>query len=110
MNALAASFPNVSHSYQHTHTLSHAHDDLEGVCFGHQVIARALDGSCVLTNGRYEVAVTAVQLTQQSPHRSARATCCLDLSTSLIRPAGHLTDAQGPRPQVTTQRTHLQLD
>ncbi|KAG9311387.1 class I glutamine amidotransferase-like protein [Chiua virens] len=34
-----------------------------GICFGHQIIARALGGSCVPNNGRWEVAVTTIQLT-----------------------------------------------
>ncbi|KAI9459060.1 class I glutamine amidotransferase-like protein [Boletus coccyginus] len=34
-----------------------------GICFGHQIIARALGGSCVQNDGRWEVAVTTVQLT-----------------------------------------------
>ncbi|KAG6331617.1 hypothetical protein ID866_7471 [Astraeus odoratus] len=34
-----------------------------GICFGHQIIARALGGSCVPNNGKWEVAVTNVQLT-----------------------------------------------
>ncbi|KAG8221557.1 class I glutamine amidotransferase-like protein [Butyriboletus roseoflavus] len=33
-----------------------------GICFGHQIIARALGGSCVQNNGLWEVAVTTVQL------------------------------------------------
>ncbi|KAH0828632.1 class I glutamine amidotransferase-like protein [Lanmaoa asiatica] len=34
-----------------------------GICFGHQIIARALGGSCVQNNGLWEVAVTTIQLT-----------------------------------------------
>ncbi|KIK96618.1 hypothetical protein PAXRUDRAFT_825764 [Paxillus rubicundulus Ve08.2h10] len=33
-----------------------------GICFGHQIIARALGGSCVRNNGPWEVAVTTIQL------------------------------------------------
>ncbi|KIJ58062.1 hypothetical protein HYDPIDRAFT_103337 [Hydnomerulius pinastri MD-312] len=33
-----------------------------GICFGHQIIARALGGSCVPNNGLWEVAVINVQL------------------------------------------------
>ncbi|KAF8837399.1 class I glutamine amidotransferase-like protein [Paxillus ammoniavirescens] len=33
-----------------------------GICFGHQIIARALGGSCVRNNGSWEVAVTTIQL------------------------------------------------
>ncbi|KAF9234197.1 class I glutamine amidotransferase-like protein [Melanogaster broomeanus] len=33
-----------------------------GICFGHQIIARALGGSCVQNNGLWEIAVTTIQL------------------------------------------------
>ncbi|KAF8549194.1 class I glutamine amidotransferase-like protein [Imleria badia] len=36
---------------------------LFGICFGHQIIAKALGGSCVLNNGLWEVSVTTVRLT-----------------------------------------------
>ncbi|KAF8549196.1 class I glutamine amidotransferase-like protein [Imleria badia] len=36
---------------------------LFGICFGHQIIAGALGGSCVQNNGLWEVSVTTVQLT-----------------------------------------------
>ncbi|KAL4063669.1 class I glutamine amidotransferase-like protein [Scleroderma citrinum] len=34
-----------------------------GICFGHQIIARALGGSCTPNSGKWEIAVTTVQLT-----------------------------------------------
>jgi len=34
-----------------------------GICFGHQIVARALGGSCVQNDGQWEIAVTTVQLT-----------------------------------------------
>lgn len=34
-----------------------------GICFGHQIIARALGGSCTPNDGKWEVAVTTLQLT-----------------------------------------------
>lgn len=36
---------------------------LFGICFGHQIIARALGGTCTPNDGKWEVAVTTVQLT-----------------------------------------------
>lgn len=36
---------------------------LFGICFGHQIIARALGGECTPNDGKWEVAVTTVQLT-----------------------------------------------
>jgi len=34
-----------------------------GICFGHQVVARALGGECVPNNGKWEVGVTDIELT-----------------------------------------------
>ena len=34
-----------------------------GICFGHQIIARALGGECVPNNGRWEVGTTDMELT-----------------------------------------------
>lgn len=34
-----------------------------GICFGHQIIARALGGECVPNGGRWELGPTALQLT-----------------------------------------------
>ncbi|KAI0266443.1 class I glutamine amidotransferase-like protein [Gloeopeniophorella convolvens] len=34
-----------------------------GICFGHQIVARALGGECVPNGGRWEVAITEVALT-----------------------------------------------
>ncbi|KDR70257.1 hypothetical protein GALMADRAFT_76521 [Galerina marginata CBS 339.88] len=39
------------------------HIKLIGICFGHQIIARALGGSCVPNGGRWECGPTPVQLT-----------------------------------------------
>jgi len=36
---------------------------LIGICFGHQIIARALGGECVSNGGKWEVAITEVVLT-----------------------------------------------
>ncbi|KAH9950737.1 class I glutamine amidotransferase-like protein [Amylocystis lapponica] len=36
---------------------------LIGICFGHQIIGRALGGDCVPNEGRWEVGVTEVELT-----------------------------------------------
>ncbi|KAI5983173.1 class I glutamine amidotransferase-like protein [Pisolithus albus] len=36
---------------------------LFGICFGHQIIARALGAECTPNDGKWEVAVTTVQLT-----------------------------------------------
>ncbi|THH07008.1 hypothetical protein EW145_g3685 [Phellinidium pouzarii] len=35
----------------------------EGICFGHQIIARAFGGECVPNNGRWEVGTTDIDLT-----------------------------------------------
>ncbi|TBU42082.1 class I glutamine amidotransferase-like protein [Dichomitus squalens] len=37
---------------------------LIGICFGHQIIARALGGECVPNDGRWEVGPTPLQLTE----------------------------------------------
>jgi GMP synthase-like glutamine amidotransferase len=34
-----------------------------GICFGHQIVARALGGECVPNGGKWEVAITEVALT-----------------------------------------------
>lgn len=34
-----------------------------GICFGHQIISRALGEECVPNNGRWEVGLTTLQLT-----------------------------------------------
>lgn len=34
-----------------------------GICFGHQIVARALGGECVSNGGKWEVAITEVILT-----------------------------------------------
>lgn len=34
-----------------------------GICFGHQIVARALGGECVPNGGRWEVGVTPLELT-----------------------------------------------
>lgn len=34
-----------------------------GICFGHQIVARALGGSCVPNNGRWEVGPCEVKMT-----------------------------------------------
>ncbi|KAI9457654.1 class I glutamine amidotransferase-like protein [Lactarius psammicola] len=34
-----------------------------GICFGHQIVARALGGKCVSNSGKWEVAITEVALT-----------------------------------------------
>ncbi|KAI0946488.1 hypothetical protein AcW1_009938 [Taiwanofungus camphoratus] len=39
------------------------HIKLIGICFGHQIIARALGGECVPNDGKWEVGVTEVALT-----------------------------------------------
>lgn len=38
--------------------------DALGICFGHQIIARALGGQCVPNNGRWEVGTTEIELTE----------------------------------------------
>jgi GMP synthase-like glutamine amidotransferase len=35
-----------------------------GICFGHQIIARALGGECVPNNGKWEVGISEVELTE----------------------------------------------
>ncbi|PPQ70426.1 hypothetical protein CVT24_013176 [Panaeolus cyanescens] len=39
------------------------HIKIIGICFGHQVIARALGGECVPNNGRWEIGPTHIHLT-----------------------------------------------
>ncbi|KAI0292590.1 class I glutamine amidotransferase-like protein [Russula brevipes] len=39
------------------------HIKIIGICFGHQIIARALGGECVSNGGKWEVAITEVALT-----------------------------------------------
>ncbi|KAI0371915.1 class I glutamine amidotransferase-like protein [Pilatotrama ljubarskyi] len=39
------------------------HIRLIGICFGHQIIARALGGECVPNDGKWEVGVTEIDLT-----------------------------------------------
>ncbi|TCD67628.1 hypothetical protein EIP91_012193 [Steccherinum ochraceum] len=39
-------------------------DDVKGICFGHQIIARALGSPCVPNGGKWEVGITEVQLTE----------------------------------------------
>ncbi|KAI8970562.1 class I glutamine amidotransferase-like protein [Trametes punicea] len=39
------------------------HIRLIGICFGHQIIARALGGECVPNGGKWEVGVTEIDLT-----------------------------------------------
>ncbi|KAF9554793.1 class I glutamine amidotransferase-like protein [Agrocybe pediades] len=39
------------------------HIKLIGICFGHQIIARALGGECVPNGGKWEVGPTTIQLT-----------------------------------------------
>ncbi|KAI0777649.1 class I glutamine amidotransferase-like protein [Trametes elegans] len=34
-----------------------------GICFGHQIVARALGGECVPNGGRWEIGVTEIELT-----------------------------------------------
>ncbi len=36
---------------------------ITGICFGHQVVARALGGECVPNGGKWEAAITQVALT-----------------------------------------------
>jgi GMP synthase-like glutamine amidotransferase len=36
---------------------------ITGICFGHQVVARALGGECAPNGGQWEVAITQVGLT-----------------------------------------------
>jgi GMP synthase-like glutamine amidotransferase len=33
-----------------------------GICFGHQIIARALGGECIPNEGKWEVGVTPIEL------------------------------------------------
>jgi len=42
---------------------SRPHIKIIGICFGHQIIARALGGECVSNGGKWEVAITEVVLT-----------------------------------------------
>ncbi|KAH9991945.1 class I glutamine amidotransferase-like protein [Russula compacta] len=42
---------------------SRPHIKIIGICFGHQIIARALGGECVSNRGKWEVAITEVALT-----------------------------------------------
>ncbi|KAH9896838.1 class I glutamine amidotransferase-like protein [Cubamyces lactineus] len=37
---------------------------LIGICFGHQIIARALGGECVPNDGKWEIGVTEINLTE----------------------------------------------
>ncbi|KAJ8487782.1 hypothetical protein ONZ51_g3971 [Trametes cubensis] len=37
---------------------------LIGICFGHQIIARALGGECVPNDGKWEIGVTEIDLTE----------------------------------------------
>ncbi|KAI0360714.1 class I glutamine amidotransferase-like protein [Trametes cingulata] len=39
------------------------HIRLIGICFGHQIIARALGGECVPNDGKWEVGITEIDLT-----------------------------------------------
>ncbi|KAH9173859.1 class I glutamine amidotransferase-like protein [Lactarius sanguifluus] len=56
-----------------------------GICFGHQIVARALGGKCVSNSGKWEVAITEVALTDlgqrifgaQSLARSAFPRICI---------------------------------
>lgn len=34
-----------------------------GICFGHQIVARAIGGECVPNDGKWEIGVTEVDLT-----------------------------------------------
>lgn len=34
-----------------------------GICFGHQIIARAMGGECVPNDGKWEIGITTVDLT-----------------------------------------------
>ncbi|KAF8960621.1 class I glutamine amidotransferase-like protein [Flammula alnicola] len=40
------------------------HIKIIGICFGHQIIARALGGECVPNGGKWEIGPTAVRLTE----------------------------------------------
>lgn len=37
---------------------------LPGICFGHQIVARALGKDCVPNSGRWEVGITPIDLTE----------------------------------------------
>ncbi|KAI0289422.1 hypothetical protein B0F90DRAFT_1868323 [Multifurca ochricompacta] len=39
------------------------HIKIIGICFGHQIVARALGGECVSNNGNWEIAISEVTLT-----------------------------------------------
>ncbi|SRR6266702_2930454 len=41
----------------------HFQTGAQGICFGHQIVARALGGKCVSNSGKWEVAITEVALT-----------------------------------------------
>jgi len=43
---------------------SHPHINMIGICFGHQIMARALGGECAPNSGKWEVGVYEVQLSE----------------------------------------------
>jgi GMP synthase-like glutamine amidotransferase len=56
INSLAAYIARVAAN-------KNARSKIIGICFGHQIVARALGGQCVPNNGIWEVGPTAVRLT-----------------------------------------------
>ncbi|KZT03619.1 class I glutamine amidotransferase-like protein [Laetiporus sulphureus 93-53] len=49
--------------YVHDIALNKPYIKLIGICFGHQIIARAMGGECVPNGGKWEVGVTEIALT-----------------------------------------------
>ncbi|TFK37013.1 class I glutamine amidotransferase-like protein [Crucibulum laeve] len=64
----ASAYENVEWINRLTAFVKHVADEkphvkLIGICFGHQIIARALGGECVPNGGRWEVGPTPIELT-----------------------------------------------
>ncbi|KAI0325131.1 class I glutamine amidotransferase-like protein [Cubamyces sp. BRFM 1775] len=60
---------------------------LIGICFGHQIIARALGGECVPNDGKWEIGVTEIDLTEIGQK-------LLGVSTLVRDPTTHITSSR----------------